>query len=102
MLESNIYFINLIKSMSIEEFIWMMIGFLGQLIFFSRWFVQWIYSEKYGKSTIPLSFWWLSLIGGLITFFYAIHIESYPFMLAQMMGLIIYIRNLYLLLMKVK
>lgn len=98
----NFYFINLIKSMSFDELIWMMIGFFGQLIFFSRWLVQWIYSEKYGKSAIPLSFWWLSLIGGFITFFYAIHIESYPFMLAQMMGLIIYIRNLYLLLIKVK
>lgn len=94
------YFIETLYLMSYNEIIWMIIGFLGQTIFFSRWLVQWIYSEKYGKSTIPISFWWLSFFGGLITFFYAFNIKSFPFMFAQFIGLIVYIRNLYLLLSK--
>lgn len=91
------YFLDTIYLMSYNEIIWMIVGFLGQTIFFSRWLVQWVYSEKYSKSTIPISFWWLSLVGGLITFFYAFYIKSFPFMFAQFIGLIVYIRNLYLL-----
>ena len=98
MMENNLNLFEIIKLMPLNEFIWMIIGFVGQIIFFSRWLVQWIYTEKYGKSSIPLSFWWLSLGGGIITFFYAMQIESYPFMLAQMIGLFVYTRNLYLLL----
>ena len=43
---------------------WAMIGFGGQAIFFSRWIVQWIISEKAGKSQIPIAFWWISITGG--------------------------------------
>ena len=79
------------------EVIWIIIGLVGQLTFFSRWIVQWFLSEKYSKSYIPNSFWWLSLIGGFITFIYAWHIKSIPFMLAQFIGLIVYIRNIVLI-----
>ena len=78
------------------EVIWIIIGLVGQLTFFSRWIVQWFLSEKYSKSYIPNSFWWLSLIGGFITFIYAWHIKSLPFMLAQFIGLIVYSRNIIL------
>ena len=86
-----------LSGLSYSEMIWVMIGLLGQLIFFSRWVVQWIASEKNSKSVIPIPFWWFSLCGGLITFLYAYHISSFPFMLAQFMGIIIYIRNIYLI-----
>ena len=80
-----------------SEMLWMIFGLLGQLIFFSRWVIQWIISERNSKSVIPTPFWWFSLCGGLITFFYAYHIRSFPFMLAQFTGIIIYIRNIYLI-----
>ena len=89
-----------IDTISSYEIIWILIGLIGQLIFFSRWIVQWYLSEKYSESHIPKSFWWLSFFGGLITFFYAFNIKSFPFMFAQFIGLIVYIRNLYLLLSK--
>ena len=75
----------------------MLIGLLGQLVFFSRWVIQWIVSERQSKSIIPTPFWWCSLFGGLITFAYAYHIKSFPFMLAQFTGIIIYLRNIYLI-----
>ena len=86
-----------LKGLDYYEMLWVIIGLLGQLIFFSRWVVQWIVSEKNSKSIIPTPFWWFSLCGGLITFLYAYHISSFPFMLAQFMGIIIYIRNIYLI-----
>ena len=82
--------------LSYSEILWVIIGLLGQLIFFGRWIVQWIASEKNSKSVIPVPFWWFSLCGGFITFLYAFHISSFPFMLAQFTAMIIYIRNLYL------
>ena len=61
-----------------------------------QWF-QWWVSEKQNKSTIPLSFWWCSLLGGIITLIYAHHIGSFPFMLAQAIGIVVYTRNLLLI-----
>ena len=90
-----------LKGLSFAEMLWVIFGLLGQLIFFSRWVVQWIASERNSRSVIPTPFWWFSLFGGLITFVYAYHIRSFPFMLAQFTGIIIYIRNIYLII-KVK
>ena len=95
-IEKLILFFGL-SNISSYEMLWIVIGLIGQLTFFSRWLVQWFLSEKYSRSYIPKSFWWLSLIGGLITFVYAWHIKSLPFMLAQFVGLIVYIRNLTLI-----
>lgn len=86
-----------LNNLSFNEFMWVMVGTLGQLIFFSRWIVQWLSSEKYKSSIIPLSFWWFSLVGGVITLIYAKHIGSFPFMLAQAVGLVVYSRNLILI-----
>ena len=55
------------------ENVWLIIGFGGQALFASRFLIQWIYSEKKGKSVIPVTFWYLSLSGGLTLFAYAIH-----------------------------
>jgi lipid-A-disaccharide synthase-like uncharacterized protein len=54
-------------------------------------------SEKSKVSHIPLAFWWCILFGGLITLIYAHHIGSFPFMLAQAIGIIVYSRNLILI-----
>ena len=52
--------INYINNLSSTELIFLIIGFLGQGLFASRFIVQWIYSEKQGKSSIPVVFWYLS------------------------------------------
>lgn len=71
------------------------LGLLGQAIFGSRFFVQWIVSERLGKSVIPIAFWYLSLTGGILTFIYAVYIEEPVFVIAQLGGIVIYSRNLY-------
>ena len=86
-----------LNNLSFNEFIWVALGTLGQLVFFSRWVIQWLYSEKYKTSIIPVAFWWCSLIGGIITLSYAHHIGSFPFMLAQAIGIVVYSRNLLLI-----
>ena len=86
-----------LSNLSFTEFLWISFGTFGQLIFFSRWIVQWFYSEKNKSSVIPIAFWWCSLLGGIITLVYAYHIGSFPFMLAQAVGIIVYLRNLLLI-----
>ncbi len=82
--------------MSLET-IWLAIGFLGQGLFFGRWVVQWIASEKKAESQVPVSFWYMSLIGGLITLAYAIYREDPVFIAGQSIGSIVYVRNLMLI-----
>ena len=86
-----------LKNLSLVEFFWVSFGTIGQLIFFSRWVIQWLSSERSKTSIIPVAFWWCSLVGGIITLIYAHHIQSFPFMLAQAIGIIVYSRNLYLI-----
>ena len=86
-----------LNNLNLIELLWVSFGTVGQLVFFSRWIIQWLYSEKYKSSVIPVAFWWCSLSGGIITLVYANHIGSFPFMLAQAVGIIVYLRNLLLI-----
>jgi lipid-A-disaccharide synthase-like uncharacterized protein len=79
------------------ETLWVIIGFGGQALFFGRWLVQWFRSEREGESTVPLSFWYLSLIGGLITLTYAIYRRDPVFIVGQAAGTLVYVRNLMLI-----
>jgi len=79
------------------ETIWLGIGFFGQALFFGRWVVQWIASEKKAESQVPVSFWYMSLIGGLITLAYAIYRQDPVFIAGQGVGSVVYIRNLMLI-----
>jgi len=74
-----------------------MLGMLGQVLFFSRFLVQWIASEKKGKSTIPLSFWFLSIGGGFLLLIYAVWRKDPVITLGQSVGLFVYVRNLMLI-----
>tara|TARA_E500000331_G_scaffold310569_1_gene317403 strand:+ start:294 stop:575 length:282 start_codon:yes stop_codon:yes gene_type:complete len=87
------YFTNLEKI----EVIFLIIGFTGQGLFASRFIVQWLYSEKIGKSSIPLSFWYLSIFGGLGLLCYAIYRQDPVIILGQTFGIFIYLRNLILI-----
>jgi lipid-A-disaccharide synthase-like uncharacterized protein len=73
---------------------WVIIGFAGQFVFFMRFIVQWIASEKKKEVVIPVSFWYLSIAGTLIILAYAIHIKDIVFTTAQVASLFIYARNL--------
>jgi len=74
--------------------IWLIIGFIAQIIFGARFLLQWLVSEKQHKSVIPIGFWYLSIVGSLMLLIYAIHRKDPVFILGQATGLFIYIRNL--------
>ena len=74
-------------------FIFLIIGFVGQGLFASRFIVQWIYSEKKGKSSIPIIFWYLSIFGGLGLLTYAIFRKDPVIILGQSFGIFVYLRN---------
>ncbi len=77
------------------DMFWIAIGFLGQSLFFMRFFLQWLASEKARQSVIPDAFWYFSLCGGAILFVYALWRHDPVFIVGQSTGLMIYARNLY-------
>jgi lipid-A-disaccharide synthase-like uncharacterized protein len=76
---------------------WWVVGYGGQLVFGSRFYVQWLASEKRGQSVMPVVFWWLSLLGSVMTLAYAIYRLDPPFIMANVGGPPIYARNLWLI-----
>ena len=83
--------------MTTNEIIWLSIGFFGQGLFFMRWVVQWLASERSAQSHVPIAFWYISLIGGLITLVYAIYRKDPVFIAGQSVGAFVYLRNLMLI-----
>jgi lipid-A-disaccharide synthase-like uncharacterized protein len=82
--------------MTTEKF-WLILGFTAQAMFAARFLLQWIVSEKEGRSVIPLGFWLLSLAGGALLLTYAIWRRDPVFILGQSTGVFVYSRNLYLI-----
>jgi lipid-A-disaccharide synthase-like uncharacterized protein len=76
---------------------WLAIGLVGQAAFFARFLVQWVASERAGRSYIPMSFWYLSLVGSLVLLVYAIHRAEPVFLLGQLPNAFVYVRNIMLL-----
>jgi lipid-A-disaccharide synthase-like uncharacterized protein len=76
---------------------WFFFGMTAQFVFFMRFVVQWIASEKKKRSTVPVSFWYLSLLGSLALFVYALHRWDFVIMAGQFLACGIYIRNLMLI-----
>ena len=79
------------------ELAWVFFGLLAQAMFFGRFVVQWLASEKARKSVMPVAFWYFSLGGGVMLLAYAIHRADPVFILGQGLGLVIYLRNLWLI-----
>jgi len=75
--------------------LWILIGLLGQFIFFMRFVVQWIATERAKRSVVPVAFWYLSLAGTVITLTYAIYRRDPVFIPAFSLNMLIYFRNLY-------
>jgi lipid-A-disaccharide synthase-like uncharacterized protein len=80
-----------------EEQIWLIVGFTGQLFFTARFLVQWLASECARRSIVPKAFWYFSIGGDITILCYAIHREDPVFIVGQVSGLLIYLRNLYFL-----
>ncbi len=85
------------SDLTTSEILILILGFTGQSMFFMRFFVQWLYSEKHKRSLIPTAFWYFSLCGSSLLLIYAIIRRDPVFMVGQSTGFIIYIRNLFLI-----
>jgi len=72
-------------------------GLLGNAIFTTRFLVQWIASERRGDSVIPLSFWYLSIVGSVILCTYFAIQRDPVGTLAYVPNSFVYARNLYLI-----
>jgi lipid-A-disaccharide synthase-like uncharacterized protein len=74
---------------------WVVIGFVAQGLFTMRFLVQWIASERAGRSVIPLAFWIFSIGGGLLLLVYALYRRDPVFIAGQAFGVFVYLRNLF-------
>ena len=71
-------------------------GFFAQFIFFLRFVVQWYASEKNKRSMIPMSFWYLSILGSILICIYSFFRHDIVFITATILSTVIYVRNIML------
>jgi lipid-A-disaccharide synthase-like uncharacterized protein len=76
---------------------WLVFGIVAQLLFAMRFVVQWIASERAGRSVMPLAFWFFSMAGGALTLVYGIVKREPIIILGQVLSVFIYVRNLQLI-----
>ncbi len=76
---------------------WTAIGLLGNLLFSSRFLIQWLYSERKKQLVVPPIFWHLSFWGSAVSTIYALHIDKLPILLSFGFLPFLYFRNLVLL-----
>lgn len=77
--------------------VWFAFGLGAQLVFTGRFLVQWIESEREGRSVVPVAFWVLSLVGGVMTLIYGLARRDAIIILGQVLANFIYLRNLMLI-----
>jgi lipid-A-disaccharide synthase-like uncharacterized protein len=80
-----------------DDWFWLAVGFGGQVLFMGRFVIQWLASERRGRSIIPVSFWYFSILGALVLLVYAAHRRDPVFVAGQVLGVLIYLRNLRLI-----
>lgn len=80
-----------------SELAWVIFGLCAQLMFTARFLVQWIASERARSSVMPITFWYFSLVGGVMLLAYALYRKDPVFVLGQTLGVVIYSRNLWLI-----
>jgi len=69
-------------------------GYIAQLAFGLRFFVQWLHAEREQKSVTPKSFWLLSIIGNILLYIYSMHQLQFAMSLMQSQNMILSLRNL--------
>ncbi len=81
----------------VDSHVWTLVGFLGAGIFGSRFFLQWLQSEKEGRLVVPWYFWHLSFWGSTLNLIYFVHLDKAPLILGNCFLPLLYARNLVLL-----
>lgn len=80
--------------LGVEWHFWKVLGWIGNIVFFSRFFVQWIATEKQKRVVVPISFWWLSLVGSVLLLAYGVYQRDSVFIFAYAFTWIPYIRSI--------
>ncbi len=78
-------------------FLWVTLGFLGQILFTGRMLVQWFVSEREKRSVVPTAFWWMSLVGASMLLVYFVWRKEPIGVLGQATGWFVYVRNLWMI-----
>ena len=76
---------------------WLAFGLVAQLAFAARFLVQWIVSERAGKSVVPMAFWFFSVAGGTMTLIYGLVKREPIIIFGQLLSNVIYVRNIMLI-----
>jgi len=71
-----------------------LLGYVAQFLFAMRFVVQWIASERAGRSVVPTTFWVFSIGGGIMLLGYALYRKDPVFIIGQAFGVFVYLRNL--------
>jgi lipid-A-disaccharide synthase-like uncharacterized protein len=82
------------RLLGIEWHVMKVIGWVGNLAFSSRFFVQWWATEKHKHVVVPPVFWWLSLFGSGCLIAYGVYRRDSVFIFAYVFTWIPYVRNL--------
>ncbi|NNM75243.1 lipid-A-disaccharide synthase N-terminal domain-containing protein [Enterovirga aerilata] len=77
--------------------LWVLFGLVAQIVFAMRFVVQWIASERAGRSVMPVAFWFISLLGGGLTLVYGLVRREPIIIIGQVLAVFIYVRNLMLI-----
>ena len=97
----NIFSIGVVAAFAMpfqsNYWLWKTIGFLGMAAFFTRFLVQWLYSEKHKESKVPEIFWWQSLLGAFLMLLYSLRQQDSVYILGYLFTVIPYSRNLVLM-----
>lgn len=77
--------------------IWHILGTVGGALFASRFWIQWWQAESHKRSELRKAFWWMSIIGSVVSLVYFVHIRDTVNIIHYAFGLIPYVRNLVLI-----
>ena len=77
--------------------LWVLFGLVAQIVFAMRFVVQWIASERAGRSVVPVAFWFISIFGGGLTLVYGLVRREPIIIIGQVLAVYIYVRNLMLI-----
>lgn len=80
--------------------LFIIIGSIGQLLLNFRYLYQWYHSEKANESILPLGFWVISACASVMVVIYGIYRHDPVLLVAQGLGLVAYLRNIYWSLVK--
>ncbi len=91
----HVLFWNQDRFIGIEWGWWKVVGWLGNFVFFARFFLQWYATEKRKQVVVPVAFWWLSLLGSLLLLAYALFsLHNSVIIFSYAFNWIPYVRNL--------